>query len=74
MLDVLESLGFDFDSLDMGGSLSWQQKLFPGTKPQSLCSWFVHQEKRIIVWLIGRDHCHRSHARYHSGDEQVVEP
>ena len=65
MLDLLEFLGFDFDSLDQGASYTLQQWLFPLSKPQSICSYMVHKECRVIVLLLGSTHCMRSYQRYH---------
>jgi len=65
MLDYLELLGFNFDSLDSGQSLKWQQRLAPGSLPQSICSYMVEQGRRRVVKIIGIKHCLRSYERYH---------
>ena len=65
MLDLLELLGFDFDSLDSGGSCRWQQWLWPGSKPQSVCSYLFHRKRWALVVVIGFFHSRRSWGRYH---------
>lgn len=64
MLDLLERLGFDFDSLDSGRSLKWQQRIWPGRRPQSICSQLVEDGRWVLVWIIGRKHSIRSYERY----------
>lgn len=64
MLDILERLGFDFDSLDQGHSLRFHGKIFPNHKPQSICSQIIEAEMWTLAWLIGFNHCVRSWERY----------
>lgn len=65
MLDIVERMGFDLDSLDSGQSMRLHRRIWPSAPPQSICSYLVEIGARRRVWLIGRKHCHRSHARYH---------
>lgn len=64
MLDLLELLGFDFDSLDSGGSVRLQQRIWPGSKPQSVCSYLFARKWWPAVVLIGFYHSRRSWERY----------
>ena len=64
MLDLLELFGLDFDNMDTGGSCLLQQKLFPDSDPQSLCSYMVHRRWWFLVVLVGYFHCKRSYHRY----------
>jgi len=66
MLDVLEALGIDFDSLDTGQSLRLHSIIRPNAKPQSICSAAIEARLWPVVWLIGWHHCLRSWERYQS--------
>ena len=65
MLDWLEARGFDLDSLDSGHSMRLHCLLWPSAPPQSICSSLVERGSHKLIWLLGRNHCHRSYARYH---------
>lgn len=69
MLDLLERLGFDFDSLDSGQSLRLHGRLRPHAIPQSICSSIIELNMLCIAWIIGFEHCARSWRRYHDPDE-----
>jgi hypothetical protein len=64
MLDLLERLGFDFDSLDSGQSLRIHGAIRPSAKPQSICSAVIEAELYSVAWVIGFWHCLRSWERY----------
>lgn len=65
MLDVLERMGLDFDSLDSGQSLYLHTRFFPNCKPQSLCSRIIDAKLWPVAGAIGFWHCLRSWERYH---------
>lgn len=64
MLDLLESLGVDFDGLDSGQSVRLHSLLRPRAKPQSVCSALIEAELWPLVWVVGFHHCARSWERY----------
>jgi hypothetical protein len=65
LLDFLEWLGLELDGLDSSFSLRLQQRLFPDTPPQSLCSYLRFREKKIVVAILGKNHVEKSYLRYH---------